>query len=127
MKVSGIMSAALIFISLSFPSMALEKGYKKVLGMWEFSAPKAPQRYEKGILTIKEVDKKLFGEFTVQGQALSIPKVEYGKKTLTLNFEVENTAIVLKLKLVNGLLEGETNTPDGLVTVTAKPTGKKTK
>jgi hypothetical protein len=127
MKALGILSAFLVVISISFSSVAAEKGYKKILGVWDFSAPSAPQPYDSGTLTFKEVDKKLTGGFTVQGQEIAIPKVEFGSETLTLNFEVENTPINLILKLKEGVLEGSTETPNGLVTVTAKPSRKTTK
>jgi len=78
-------------------------------------------------MTFKEVDKKLVGEFTIQGNPLAIPQVKFEENTLTLGFEVENTPITLVLKLSNGVLEGTTNTPDGQVKVTAKPFKTKTK
>lgn len=127
MKVSGILIAFLVIISMSFSSKAAEKEYKKILGVWEFSAPNAPQPYNGGILTLKEVDQKLAGEFTVQGQALAIPQIEFAKDTLTLGFEVESTPITLKLKLKDGVLEGTTDTPNGEVTVTAKPAKQEVK
>lgn len=118
MKVAEIFFAFLLLISVS--SNAAEKGHQKILGVWEFLAPNAPQPYDSGILTLKEVDQKLAGEFTVQGQALAIPQIEFRKDTLILGFEVENTPINLKLKLTDGVLAGTTETPDGPVTVTAK-------
>ena len=108
MKALGILSVFLVVISISFSSAAAEKGYKKVLGVWDFSAPSAPQPYDSGTLTLKEVDKKLTGVFTVQGQEITIPKTEFESETLTLNFEVENTPINLKLKLKERILEGST-------------------
>jgi len=119
MKVAGLLFTFLLLISVS--SKAAEKGYHKILGVWEFLAPMAPQPYDSGILTLKEVDQKLTGEFTVQGQAFAIPQIEFRKDTLSMGFEVESTPIKLKLKLTGGVLEGTTDTPDGPVTVTAKP------
>ena len=127
MKTSRILLVLLVIISMSLSSSAVAKGYKKILGVWEFSAPNAPQPYNGGTLTLKEVDKKLAGEFTIQGQALAIPQIKFEKKILTLGFEVENTLITLNLKLKNRVLEGTTDTPNGPVTVTAKPAKKETK
>jgi len=121
MKIAGILFAFLILFSVQVSSRAAEKGYQKILGVWEFLAPNAPQPYDSGILTLKEVDLKLTGEFTVQGKALAIPKIEFRQDTLILGFEVENTPINLRLKLTDRVLEGVTETPDGPVTVTAKP------
>ena len=121
MKTSRILLVILVIISLSLSSNAAEKKYKKIIGVWEFSAPNAPAPYNGGILTIKEVDRKLAGEFTIQGQAMAIPKIEFEENNLTLGFEVENTPITLVLNLNDGILEGTTDTPNGQVTVTAKP------
>jgi len=127
MKISGILFALLLSVSMSISAQAVEKGHQKILGVWEFSAPEARQPYEKGILTLKEVDKKLAGEFTVQGQALAIPQIDFLKDILTLGFEIENTPISLKLKLTDGQLQGLAQTPDGPITVTAVPAKKETK
>lgn len=124
MKISGILLAFLVIVSFSFSLNASEKAHQKILGVWEFTAPNARQPYTNGILTLKEIDQKLAGEFTVQGQVLAIPRIEFKNDTLTLGFEVENTPITLKLNLKDGVFEGITDTPDGPVTVTAKPTRK---
>ena len=127
MKTSGILLMFLFVFSISVSSNATEKKFKKIVGVWEFSALNAPAPYGGGIMTFKEVDKKLVGEFTIQGNPLAIPQVKFEDNTLTLGFEVENTPITLVLKLSNGVLEGTTNTPDGQVKVTAKPFKTKTK
>lgn len=121
MKTSRILLAVLVIISMSLSANSAVKKYKKIVGVWEFSAPNAPAPYNGGILTIKEVDKKLTGEFTIQGQAMPIPQIEFTENILTLGFEVESNPITLILYLNNGVLEGTTDTPNGQVTVTAKP------
>ncbi len=125
MKTSGLLFAFFCIISLFSTSFMSESGYQKILGKWEFSAPAARQPYDSGFLYLKEVDQKLTGEFTIQGQALKIPKVEFKAEILSLEFVVENTPITLKLQLRDGLLEGKTDTPDGPVTVKAKPAKQK--
>ena len=127
MKTSRILLVLLTIISLSLSSNATEKKFKKIIGAWEFSAPNAPQPYNGGIMTIKEADKKLTAEFTIQGQAMPIPQVEFAENTLTLGFEVEGNPITLILKLKDSVLEGTTDTPNGPVTVTAKPAKTDTK
>lgn len=124
MKTPRLFLLILVLISMTVSSNAAEKKYKKIIGVWEFSAPNAPQPYNGGILTLKEVDQKLAGEFTIQGQVMAIPQIEFEENILTLGFEVENTPITLKMKLKDGVLEGTTDTPNGSVTVTAKPTAK---
>jgi len=121
MKTSRILLMILVIISMSLSANSAIKKYKKIVGVWEFTAPNAPEPYNGGILTIKEVDKKLTGEFNIQGQAMAIPQIEFSENILTLGFEVENTPITLILYLNNGVLEGTTDTPNGQVTVTAKP------
>ena len=127
MKTSRLLLVLLIIISISLTSKGEEKKYKKILGVWEFSAPNAPAPYDGGILTITEVEKKLAGEFTIQGQLMPIPQIEFEENKLTLGFQVENNPITLILKLKDGVLEGTTDTPNGTVEVTAKPTKKEVK
>ncbi len=100
---------------------AESKGNGRIIGSWNFSAPTAPQPYDSGTLTIKEVDKKLVGEFTIQGNSLSIYKVQFEGDILSLSFLVENTTIFLKLTLKDGLMEGTTQTSEGPITVKLKP------
>ena len=66
------------------------------------------------------------GEFIIQGQTTAIQKISFESDILTLNFEVENTPLVLKLKLKDGLFEGTTETPDGPINVKVKPSVSKT-
>jgi hypothetical protein len=127
MRASGILLALLVVISISISSDAAVKGLKKVLGKWEFSAPNAPRPYDSGTLVLKEVERKLTGEFNVKGEIIAIPKVEFEAETLSLNFEIENTPITLNLKLTDGLFEGVTDTPNGLVTVKAFRSKNKSK
>lgn len=124
MKASGILITLLLIISMLNPLGAAEKGHRKILGVWEFSAPLAQQPYDRGFLTITEVDKKLKGEFTIQQETLAIPQIDFRSDTLRLGFEIDNTPITVKLKLTNGVLEGFSTTPDGPVTVTARPAKK---
>jgi hypothetical protein len=121
MKILRILLVALVVISVCLSSNAAEKKFQKIIGVWEFAAPNAPQPYDSGILTIKEVDKKLAAEFTIQGQAMAVPQIEFAENTLTLGFEVESTPITLVLKLKDGVLEGVTESPNGPIKVTAKP------
>ena len=120
MKITRILLLILVIISVASLSKAAETKFKKIIGVWEFVAPNAPQPYDSGVLTIKEVDNKLAAEFTIQGQAMAVPQSEFEENTLTLGFEVESTPITLILKLKDGVLEGTTDTPNGQITVTAK-------
>jgi len=120
MKILRLLLVLLVVSSLTLSSNAAEKKFKKIVGVWEFAAPNAPQPYDAGVLTIKEVDKKLAAEFTIQGQAMAVPQIEFAENTLTLGFEVENTPITLVLKLKDDVLEGTTESPNGQITVTAK-------
>ena len=120
MKISRILLMLLVLFSVILSSNAAEKKFKKIIGVWEFAAPNAPQPYDAGVLTIKVVDKKLAAAFTIQGQEMAVPQIEFAGNILTLGFEVENTPITLVLKLKDGVLEGTTDSPNGQVTVTAK-------
>jgi len=121
MKNLGTIVTLFVVIAFTMSVKGAESEYKKILGVWEFIAQNAPQPYDGGILTLKEVDQKLTGSFTVQGQPLPIPKIEFANDILNMDFEVESTPISLKLQLKKGIFEGTTQTPNGLVTVTAKP------
>ncbi len=123
MKIKVLLFSLLLLAT--FSTYADVKGYQKILGLWEFSAPTAPQPYDTGTLNLKEVEKKLTGEFTIDGQTIEIPGVNYNEGMLTLKFEVENTDITLELKVQDGLMEGGTDTPNGRVMVKAKPVKNK--
>jgi len=120
MKILRLLLVLLVVSSLTLSLNAAEKKFKKIVGVWEFAAPNAPQPYDAGVLTIKEVDKKLAAEFTIQGQAMAVPQIEFADNTLTLGFEVESTPITLILKLKDEVLEGTTDSPNGQIAVTAK-------
>ena len=124
MKNSRILFALFVLLSIALSSNGAEKGYQKILGKWDFSAPNAPQPYDSGVLTLKETDQKLGAEFTIQGQAMTVPKTEFEAEILTLYFTVENTPITLKFKIKDGILDGSTETPNGTIIVTAKPSKK---
>jgi len=121
MKKLGILLTFMVIVSHSLLSNGAEPGFRKILGIWEFTAPNAPQPYNGGILTLKEVDQKLTGSFTVQGQSLPIPTIDFADNILSMEFDVENSPISLKLTLKNGVFEGTTETTNGQVTVSAKP------
>ncbi len=127
MKYPGIFLMFFAVILLSIPSAGAGTELKKILGLWDFSAPNAPQQYQKGTLMLKEVEQKLVGVFTVEGQVLPIPKIAFTDDILNLDFEVESTPITLKMVLKDGVLEGTTETPNGPVTVTARPSKKEVK
>ena len=127
MKILRMLLVLLVVSSLVLSTNAAEKKFKKIVGVWEFAAPNAPQPYDSGVLTLKEVDNKLAAEFMIQGQAMAVPQADFADNTLTLGFEVENTPITLVLKLKDGVLEGTTDSPNGQVTVTAKPQKKEAK
>lgn len=116
--------ALFMIVMLNVLSYAAGTEFKKILGLWEFSAPSAPQPYNQGVLTLKDVDQKLAGSFKVEGQELPIPKIDFAGDTLKMEFEVESTPISLKMVLKNGILQGITDTPNGPVEVTAKPSAK---
>jgi len=125
MKRSLLLVLLVVLATLPSVSNGAEKGYQKILGVWEFTATNAPQPYGKGTLSLKEVNHQLAGEFTVQGEVLPIQKIGFESEILSLEFEVENTPIILKLKLKEGQFEGKTDTPEGAVSVNAKPAPKK--
>lgn len=121
MKYQGIFLTLFMIVMMTGNSHGTESEYKKILGLWEFSAPNAPQPYHQGTLTLKDVEQKLTGFFKVEGQEIPIVKIDFNDDILSLDFEVENTSISLKLVLKDGVLAGTTDTPNGAVTVTVKP------
>lgn len=120
MKYLFVILSFLSLVSFSNQSKSAESDFKKILGSWEFSAPNAPQPYNQGTLVLKDVEQKLTGAFSVEGQVVTIPKIAFTNDSLIMDFEVENTPISLKMVLKDGKLQGSTDTPNGIVTVTAK-------
>jgi hypothetical protein len=120
MKTTRVFFAVLFALSITLSAHAVVKSYQKVLGTWEFSAPSAPYPYSEGTIVLKEVNAKLTCEFNIQGEKIGANEVVFANDEMVINFEVENTSVVAKLKLVKGELTGNADSSEGLISVTAK-------
>jgi hypothetical protein len=120
MKTTRLFFVLLFALSMTLSAQAVVKNYQKVLGTWEFSAPSAPYPYSEGTIVLKEVNSKLNCEFNIQGEKISANEIEFANDEVTVKFEVENTSVVAKLKLVKGELSGNADSSEGLIPVTAK-------
>jgi hypothetical protein len=121
MKTKRLFCAILFAFSIAFSAQAVVRSYQKVLGTWEFSAPSAPNPYSEGTIVLKEVDTKLTGELNIQGKKIAVKEVTFANDEMILKFEVENTFVTAKLKLVKGELAGNADSSsEGLIPVTAK-------
>lgn len=67
MKIKGLFFSLLLLATVS--SYADVKGYQKILGLWDISAPTAPQPYDTGTLNLKGWEKNL------QANLLSMDKL----------------------------------------------------
>ena len=120
MKKTAILLTLVFIFSAFLTSTGADKDYKKVLGTWVYSAPSAPYPYSDGTIILKEVDNKLTGELSVQGNTVPIPEVTFVDGTLTLKMEVEYNPVETRLKLEKGELVGTSESPSGPISITAK-------
>lgn len=120
MKISKVIFTFLIVFTFSILNSPAENKNNKILGEWKFLAPSAQKPYDRGLITLKEVDQKLIGEFTIEGMKSTIPQIKFKNDSLTLGFKVENVPIVTILIFKDSLFEGAADTPNGLIKVTAK-------
>nr|HMM18722.1 hypothetical protein [Petrimonas sp.] len=74
-----------LFFAAGVLSSVNAQSNKVVLGEWKYSVPEAPYGYEKGIISLVEVDKKLSGELKFDsGYKVKLSSVSLKSDTLRL-------------------------------------------
>ncbi len=119
MKKAAILFTLILLVTSFVSANAEPKEYQIILGTWQYSAPDAPYPYNEGTIIFKEVDNKLAGEFNIQGQVLPVKEVIFENDSVTMKFEVEYNPVSTTLKLIDGALVGNADSPNGPITVKA--------
>jgi hypothetical protein len=118
MKTLRLVIAVLLILPFALNAEASDN--KQVVGTWEYSAPSAPYPYDTGQIIIKEKDNALAGEIVIDGTSMPCSKVKFENNELNVRFDIEYDYVAVKLKLVNGKLEGKADSPEGYIPLTAK-------
>lgn len=118
MKTLRLVIAVLLILPFALNVQASDN--KKVIGTWEVSAPSAPYPYDTSEMTIKEKDDALTGEIVIDGYSIPCSRVKFENNELSVRFEIEYDYVQVKMKLVDGKLEGKADSPEGYIPVTAK-------
>jgi hypothetical protein len=118
MKTLRLVIAVLLILPFAINAQASDN--KQVIGTWEISAPSAPYPYDTAQLIVKEKGDALAAEIVFDGQSLPCSKVKFENDELSVRFDVEYDYVAVKMKLVNGKLEGKADSPEGYIPVTGK-------
>lgn len=118
MKTLRLVIAVLLVLPFAINAQASDN--KTIVGTWEYTAPSAPYPYSEGKIIIKEKDNALAGEVVVDGYSMPCSKVVFENNELSVRFEVEYDYVSVKMRLVNGQLEGKADSPEGYIPVKAK-------
>ena len=87
-----------------------------MLGEWKYSVPEAPYGYEKGIISLVEVDKKLSGELKFDsGYKVKLSSVSLKSDTLRLTAYVESEYVSAVSKVKGNEMEGKVDTSMGVM------------
>jgi hypothetical protein len=118
MKTLRLVIAVLLILPFAINAQASDN--KQVIGTWEYSAPSAPYPYDTGEIIIKAKGDALAGEIVIDGTSIPCSKVKFENNELSVRFEIEYDYVAVKLKLVDGKLEGKADSPEGYIPLTAK-------
>ncbi len=89
----------------------------RILGSWEFSAPKAANKYQKGTLFFTVDGGILTGAVSVEGQLIPMRKLIYENDKVRAYIMVGGTQVDLYLKFQKDSFEGTVSNPRGYLRV----------
>ena len=91
-----------------------------VVGKWNYEVPYAPEGYEKGSMVFSEEDGELSGKVVFSdGYELSIKNLKVEGDELSCGIYVEGEYISIKMSISGGTMQGQVNTPDGALDISA--------
>ncbi|KAF5031763.1 hypothetical protein DSECCO2_624350 [anaerobic digester metagenome] len=110
-----------LFFAAGVLSSVNAQSNKVVLGEWKYSVPEAPYGYEKGIISLVEVDKKLSGELKFDsGYKVKLSSVSLKSDTLRLTAYVESEYVSAVSKVKGNEMEGKVDTSMGVMRLKAE-------
>ena len=97
---------------------------KEIIGVWDYSTEHAPYEYQEGQVVFFQEDgetmaKIVIGEHTLETQDLMIE----GAKIQFVAF-VEHEPVTIELELKEGVLNGNVDSPEGLMPITLEKAKK---
>lgn len=110
-----------LFFAAGVLSSVNAQSNKVVLGEWKYSVLEAPYGYEKGIISLVEVDKKLSGELKFDsGYKVKLSSVSLKSDTLRLTAYVESEYVSAVSKVKGNEMEGKVDTSMGVMRLKAE-------
>ena len=94
-----------------------QKTIKEIKGTWNYTANQAPYDYQKGKMIFYEEGGDFKAKLEIQGDVINTQNliIEGGKIEFKAYFDYE--LITIRLTLKDGKLEGNADSPDGLIPV----------
>ncbi|MDD4777490.1 MAG: hypothetical protein PHV53_04280 [Fermentimonas sp.] len=94
---------------------------KSILGEWKYSVNQAPYGYDRGVISFKEVEKKLTGDVTFDsGYKVNLQSVAFKNDTLKAGVNVEGEYVTILSHVKGKKIEGTVDTSMGKMNLTAE-------
>jgi hypothetical protein len=117
-----------LYSQISFSQAAGSE--KNPAGLWQFTAPYAPEGYNIGIMTIDLIDKEYSIRMAFKGMDYYYPaeEVEFRNDSLLFWVFIDGISVDIFLKMENETkMEGEASTPDAMIPITLQRNEEKEK
>ena len=119
MKNTFLLAFAILSVGLALQSFSLSSGIADPVGTWTYSAPTAPEGYEKGDIVIAKEKEAYsaslkFGDYVIKGTS-----VKYEKDILTFKVFLEGEYISVKAVFTADSVKGTASYSEGDIEFTA--------
>ena len=97
-----------------------------VVGEWKYKVAQAPYGYDTGVISLKEVEKKLTGEIIFDsGYKVKLQSVDFKNDTLRVGVYVDSEYVNILSRVKGKKLEGTVDSSMGKMDLTAEKLEKK--
>jgi hypothetical protein len=121
-----IFTLILLFcFSIAFTNVTAQNS-KPVVGEWKYKVAQAPYGYDTGVISLKEVEKKLTGEIIFDsGYKVKLQSVDFKNDTLRVGVYVDSEYVNILSRVKGKKLEGTVDSSMGKMDLTAEKLEKK--
>ncbi len=111
----------LLTIAASYAKATVATENNTLIGQWKYEVPTAAPGFEAGTFIFNEKEGKLVGEVKLtDGTKIELKDISYAEGILKCGLYIDYEYISLDAKLDGKLLNGEVDTPQGKLKITAK-------
>lgn len=115
----------LFCFSIAFTNVTAQNS-KPVVGEWKYKVARAPYGYDTGVISLKEVEKKLTGEIIFDsGYKVKLQSVDFKNDTLRVGVYVDSEYVNILSRVKGKKLEGTVDSSMGKMDLTAEKLEKK--